>query len=139
MNKEISQRLRIFRDSVKESQEVMAIYLGIERGSYTQIETGKNRIKDEHLFRLQEKGLSLDWLFSGKGNMLLGDQANEPTHIYINEGGNSNHGAIAGSQVIAPTDCERDLSAARTEIELLRSLLQHKEIIIQLLNKKQGE
>lgn len=107
-----TQRLKKFRLEKGLSQEKLASSLGITRSSYTQIELGNSGIQDEHLPKLVELGLNLNWLFNEHGEMEIA----EKTQAY--------------QQLISKkADCEK-------ELEYLKKTLDDKEQIIALLKSK---
>jgi DNA-binding XRE family transcriptional regulator len=137
MTKESTQRLKIFRKQLSVSQEYMADKFGLVRESYVQIESGKNGLKDEYLPILLELGLSLNWLFSGKGDMMLSDNAvNEDMHIYIASPQNVNKGTLVGPQIMNVSECQDKLAAAMLEIGYLKQQVADKELIIELFKNK---
>jgi hypothetical protein len=80
------------------------------------------------------------WLYTGEGQMLLeSGSAAEPSATSIKKNtGNSitnNRGTATQTQTLADHDCAVKLEAAQQLIEQLRSQLQDKEHIIQLLSK----
>lgn len=132
MNTESTERLKFFRKEKNLSQEKIATALGITRGSYTQIELGNSGIQDEHLPKLMSLGMSLNWLFSGIGEMLINTEAPSINIGALNTG-------IAGT--ISHTynnvgDCEKELAVIEERLAAARREIELKDEIISLLKNK---
>ena len=67
MDKMIGRRLRELRNT--KSQETMAKLAGVSRPAWAQWEAGTKRISADNAATLAvATGMSLDWLYLGKGN-----------------------------------------------------------------------
>ena len=67
-----AERLKIARQSLGYSQTQFAKLLNIAQSTYAKYELGGG-IPEKVLIVLVEKGIDLNWLFTGEGNMLLSD------------------------------------------------------------------
>lgn len=86
--KELGKRLKTLREEKGMNQKKFAAELGISGSLLSQIETGQKNPVYEFLYKLMRKyRVSLDWLFSGKGEMFLKRKPEvEPLEdIYIDE------------------------------------------------------
>jgi transcriptional regulator with XRE-family HTH domain len=70
--KELGKRLKTLREELGMNQKKFAAAIGISGSLLSQIETGQKNPVYEFLYKLmREYQVSLDWLFSGKGEMFL--------------------------------------------------------------------
>jgi DNA-binding transcriptional regulator YiaG len=120
-----------FSKSIDVPTTTMANYL--KRGS-----SPKTQLLAKVLNRFEH--VNSVWLYTGEGQMLLnsGNVAEPSATIIKKNSGNSigiNSGTATQTQQLADHDCAVKLEAAQQLIEQLRSQLQDKEHIIQLLSK----
>jgi transcriptional regulator with XRE-family HTH domain len=72
----IARRLYLLRRSLGYSQLVMSQLLGQARSTWAQYETGANRINIDQALKLCAViGVSLDWIYNGRMDMLRPDLA----------------------------------------------------------------
>ena len=70
--KELGKRIKTIREERQMKQKQFAASLGISGSLLSQIETGRKNPVYELLYKLMKKyNVSLDWLFSGQGEMFL--------------------------------------------------------------------
>jgi transcriptional regulator with XRE-family HTH domain len=70
--KELGKRIKTIREELRMRQKEFAAELGISGSLISQIESGQKNPVYELLYKLMSKyRVSLDWLFSGKGEMFL--------------------------------------------------------------------
>lgn len=75
---EFGERLKMYRNHKKLTLDKFGEFFGVGKGSVSQYESGKIRISTEHLFVIAKHfDLNLNWLFSGNGNMLIGESGQE--------------------------------------------------------------
>jgi len=67
---EVGIRITEFRDSINVTQRAVSEEIGIAYQSVNKIEKGGLRINEDYTRWLYEKGINLNWLFFGDGNML---------------------------------------------------------------------
>ncbi|UOR06487.1 helix-turn-helix transcriptional regulator [Hymenobacter aerilatus] len=133
----INQRLKILIEALDLKTGSFSRALGVsETNVRNYIERGSKPSSDflEKLIRHFEH-INSTWLLTGQGEMFLNEQrTTQIKHTAKNSGQAviTNHGN-ATMHYTKVADCEKDLLVAQKEIELLRSHLQDKERIIQLL------
>lgn len=132
MKNERSERLIFFREKqLKITQDEMAKRLNTNRAAYGKMENGGG-ISEQYLYPLLSLGLSLNWLFSGKGDMELQSEQKSVQIGALNTG-------IAGT--ISHTynnvsDCEKELAVMVERVAGLQRELEAKNEIISLLKNK---
>lgn len=72
MSRGYGKRLRVVRELLGLTQKGMAEYLGASFRSYQSYEREDGAPKITHLMVLQKNNISIDWLLSGEGSMILG-------------------------------------------------------------------
>lgn len=76
----MNKRIRHIREYLGLSQRMMAKEVGVAVSNWSRIEnTDDVKPSGKMLFRLAEIGVSLDWLFTGKGSMMLNQSISENT------------------------------------------------------------
>ena len=71
MELEIPSRLKEARKKLKLNQVEIALELDIQQKSISDIENGKiQNIPNTYIYYFYKKGISLEWLYEGKGSML---------------------------------------------------------------------
>ena len=71
MEIKIGERLKIFRTNhLHLNQEEFAKLLGVKQHAISYYEQGKNELSFDALIKLSEKGLNIEWLLTGNGEML---------------------------------------------------------------------
>lgn len=79
----IAGRLLFFRESLKISQKDVANGSKSSQGHISEMEKGLKSIQPRVILFLAERyGLNVDWLFTGRGEMQLGELVQEPAAIY---------------------------------------------------------
>lgn len=67
-------RLRAFRTAIgAKNQEEMAYKLGVSARAYPNYEQEVSEVSFAILLKLRQLGLNIDWLITGKGDMLIDD------------------------------------------------------------------
>lgn len=113
----LAERLKEFRLSRGFTQREMADILGIQQGTYSSVERGRNRVSMKLMRKLVEHaGLSKQWLKTGEGEMTVG----EPLPSYM-----------------APGDRREDSEMARTN-KALREKINAQDNTIKLLQQSKG-
>jgi len=76
----LASRLRDARKHLNLNQLLIASDLGIQQKSISEIENGKIlNIPNTYIYFFYKKGISLDWLYEGKGLMMRDDLMNDTT------------------------------------------------------------
>lgn len=84
---EIANRLLFFRESLKIAQKDVAKGSKSSQGHISEMEKGLKSIQPRVILFLAERyGLNVDWLFTGRGEMQLGELVQEPAAVYRSRG-----------------------------------------------------
>lgn len=137
LKNERSTRLEFFRMKMLGlSQNEMAEKLGTNRATYAKME-GTGGISEIYLLPLMRLGINLNWLFSGDGEIMRGEN-NALSEPLITFGGvhTTNNGAVGGDIKVVIKDCEQELAKALIEIGYLKQQIADKELIINLLTEQ---
>jgi transcriptional regulator with XRE-family HTH domain len=71
-NKNIAERLKLVRKSLKLTQKQLADIIGISQGFYANIEKSRYKIDHEHIIQLSNNfNINPTWLLTGEGEMFL--------------------------------------------------------------------
>lgn len=79
MGKNISDRLRLFRERIGYKQGKLSVSLGIKQSTWSNYETGARNISYEILIKLVTQfEINLNWLFTGEGPVFIKDLYTDP-------------------------------------------------------------
>lgn len=81
----IAKRLEEFRVAMKLNQKKLAGLLEIQQGSYSDIKRGKVGVSKKIMKKLEFLGLDLDWLLTGRGEMLKNPNCSPPIDNFVME------------------------------------------------------
>ncbi len=112
------ERLKMVRNTLGETQEVMAKAMRIKRSAYNQIETGKNSLRpDRALWLKYVYKVDPDWIMTGAGEMFLppGTQVSAPE---LQSGT-----AVAKEQERRMIELEAEIIKAKEDIERYKMLV----------------
>lgn len=110
-------RLRIFRESLGLEIGDMASELGLEYQAYYQYEKGKRKIPQEVLQSLALKGLNLNWLATGEGEMKRTPSFQELFEATEPETAKDRHPGYTFTQTPIRGPTEKDLWLAQEVVE----------------------
>lgn len=71
----IGERLRLYRESQKLTQNEFSDFLGIKQQSLSKYENNIQSIPDDVKILLHQKGVNINWLLTGEGEMYTGSAA----------------------------------------------------------------
>jgi len=131
----VNDRLKFLINSLNLSVRAFSTTLGVpDTNTRNYLDKG-TKLNSDYLERIAHhfKNINLIWLITGEGEPFLPGTAPDPNLSIKKVKGNvvgTNHGTITHTTL---PDCEKDLAAARKEIELLNSHLAEKERTIQIL------
>lgn len=70
---QINERIKVVRNELKLTQEMLASKLGIGKSALSMIETGKAALSERNKnILVQELNINVDWLETGEGDMFIG-------------------------------------------------------------------
>lgn len=75
------ERIRFYRETLKLSQKDFFEQYGVNQSNASKYESGLNSLPDELELKLAGGGLNLDWLATGRGEMLIKNNLQNEFHI----------------------------------------------------------
>lgn len=158
MQSTINERLKIIVEALGTNQNALAVMLGLSPSTFRNYTDRESKPGYEVLEKLYHsfKHINLYWLFGEPGEPLLGDGnsgVNESGLTYQSQAQNQkkNRGHITNHNNSGPTtysivDCERErdrlwniCQSHEKEIELLRKIIDDKDLIIKLYQSQQSK
>ena len=120
IKKKIGERLKIIRDTLKKSQKDIAIELGLNQSTISQIESGVNSPSFQILWHLMSVyQVSLDWLMTGHGTMRM---QNKDLFSFIRKGDSIDNRYIELLETMKDPDVEELIFAKLVEAKIIVKL-----------------
>lgn len=136
MKQAIGQRLRIAREALGLDQESVAVAIEKSYSAISKIESGKQNVPNSLITFFNSKGVSLEWLQNGEGDMM---KANVAGRDALHNAGTITGGHIQGqgtqTNFARPSMDLNLVTCLEKEIEGLRALLAEKDERIQELKE----
>ncbi len=87
IKKEVGLRFSQFRKAINKTQQQLADELEIYQSTITNFEQGKTFPNLSYLYHFSERhGLNINWLITGKGDMIFKEYRLTPTALSVREG-----------------------------------------------------
>lgn len=140
---QVHERISALMEAKKLSVSTLAHIIGKTEKVVYNYREGKNEPTVGVFERiiLKYPDINAQWLLTGYGSMIVPapdpSALSEPPMITFGGTHTTNSGVVGGDMVIGLDECRSQLSALRTEVQLLREQTEDKKRIIQLLSERQ--
>ncbi len=120
LKEEMSERIRLFRESLGFSQKEFSIELDISQQTLSKYERGAAWIPDEIKIKLRKMGISFLWLLDGEGSMYRDGFSEKSTSTEIRQKSNNS------IEQLETAENPEAMGMVMSQLNLIQSMLEEK-------------